>query len=93
LRRHAGQALAAAHALGQLFAVELVQQRFVVEQIDLRRRAGLEKINDALGLGREIGKAGQAAGRSGPSNISRGRRLLRAMAPRPRAVLEKNDGA
>ena len=36
--------------------------RLVVEQIHLRRRAGLEQVDHALGFGREIGEAGQPLG-------------------------------
>ena len=38
LSRHAGEALAAADVVGQLLAVLLVEQRFVIEQIDVRGR-------------------------------------------------------
>ncbi len=46
---HAGEPLAAADVVGQLFAVLFVQQRLVVEQVLLRRPAALEEIDDALG--------------------------------------------
>src|SRR5207249_2463827 len=39
---------------GQVLAVVFVQRRFVIEQIELRRSAGHEKINDAVGFGRKM---------------------------------------
>src|SRR5206468_2185749 len=62
LRSHAGQPLAAAHLLGQLLAIEFVQERFVIEQFQMRRRAALEQINDSFGFWREIRKSGKCAG-------------------------------
>ena len=51
------------------------QLRLVVEQVDLRRRAGLEQVDDALGLRREVRQAGQAAGcRVGVLGKQRGQR-------------------
>jgi hypothetical protein len=93
LRSHAGQALAAAHALRQLFAVEFVEQRLVVKQVDLGRRAGLEKVNDALGLGGKAGKTSASRRWLGrPSRRAAGG-CRRAMAPRPRAVLAEEMAA
>ena len=42
---------------GNLLAVVLLQRRLVVEQIELRRRAGHEQIDDVLGLRREVRRA------------------------------------
>src|SRR5207302_5895251 len=53
-RGHAGEALAGADRIGQLGPGELLQARLVVEQIHLRRRAGLEEIDDALGGRRKV---------------------------------------
>ena len=49
------------HAFGQLFTVQFVKERLVIEQVHLRRSTALKKINDALGLGGKVGEAGQAA--------------------------------
>src|SRR5262249_52911656 len=62
---HAGQALAAADVVGELLAVLVVEQRLVVEQVLLRRTAGLEQVDDALGLRREVRGAEHARGRRG----------------------------
>src|SRR5256885_13255738 len=43
LRGHARQPLTGPHVLGQLLPVQFVQQRFVIEQIHLRRRAADRK--------------------------------------------------
>src|SRR6266481_6080835 len=42
LRGHAGQTLTAADMLGKLFAIQFVEQWFVIEQIHLRGRAALK---------------------------------------------------
>src|SRR5439155_16844706 len=47
---HAGEALAHAHAFREVLAVALVEQRLVVNQVQLRRSARHEKINDAPGF-------------------------------------------
>ena len=47
---HAGQPLSLPHRVGQLLAVAPVEQRLVVERFHLRRAAGHEQIDDALGL-------------------------------------------
>jgi len=39
-----------------LLAVALVEERFVVVEIELGRAAGLEEVNDALGLWGEVRK-------------------------------------
>ena len=61
--RHAGEALAHADGFRQLRAVQLCEVRLVVEQIELRRRAVLEEVDDALGLGRKVRETGEAAHR------------------------------
>ncbi len=48
---------------GQFHAPSLADRRLVVEQIELRRRTGLEQIDDPLGPGSEVRQARQAAGR------------------------------
>ena len=52
--RHAGEALAHAHAFREVLAIALVEQRFVVKQVQLRRSASHEKINDAPGFGWKV---------------------------------------
>ena len=47
---------------GSSRALVLLQLGLVVEQVDLRRPAGLVQVDDALGLGREVRQPGQAAG-------------------------------
>ena len=49
-RGHAGDALAHADRRRQFLAVVVAQLRLVIEQVDVRRPAGHEKIDDALGL-------------------------------------------
>ena len=75
--RHAGEPLAHADRIRQLRAAQLREVRLVVEQIELRGRAVLEQVDDALGLGREVRQAGQAAG---------GLRILRRAATPARRV-------
>ena len=53
-RGHAGEPLPLADRIGQLLREEILQLRLVIEQIDLRRAAGLEEIDDALGFGSEV---------------------------------------
>ena len=49
------EALALGNDLGRdLLAVVLLQLRLVIEQVELRRRAGHEQIDDVLGLWREV---------------------------------------
>ena len=50
--RHAGEPLAHADAGREVLAVHLDEQRLVVEQVELRRPAGHEQIDDALRLRR-----------------------------------------
>ena len=53
-----GEALALRNELRRdLLAVELLQRRLVVEEIELRRRAGHEEIDDLLRLRREVRRA------------------------------------
>ena len=48
-----------ANGIGKVGTLEFFESRFIVEQFDLRRTAGLEQINDAFGFGSEIRKAGE----------------------------------
>ena len=56
---HAGEALALADGVGEFFAAEFEEVGLVVEEIHLRRRAGLEEVDDAFGFGGEVGNAGE----------------------------------
>ena len=58
--RHAREPLPTAHGIRKLLAVALVQQRLVVVEVELRRRAGHEQVDDALGLRREVRRAEDA---------------------------------
>ena len=80
---HAGQALALADGVGEILAVDLLQLRLVVEEVDVRGAAGLEEIDDAFRLGREMGNAG---GRRRWICTSAAISERAAMAPRPRPV-------
>ena len=55
------EALALDELRGNVLAVVLRQRRLGIEQIDLRRRAGHEEIDDALGPGRELQRSRPAA--------------------------------
>ena len=68
---HAGEALAAAHAVGELLAVAPVEEGFVVVEVELRGAAGLEEVDDAFGFSCEVRKGG--GGRRGRE----GRRVRR----------------
>ena len=57
---HRGLALGRINGLGHFLPEALGQVRLVVEEIHLRRAAGLEKINHPLGLGREVRQTGLA---------------------------------
>ena len=57
-----GDALALADRVGDLRALVLGELRLVVERLELRRPAGLVQEDDALGLRREVRKAGETAG-------------------------------
>ncbi len=59
---HAGDALALADGIRQFGAGERGEFGFVIEEIDLRGRAGLVEIDDAFGFGWEVREAGEAAG-------------------------------
>ena len=52
--RHPGDALSHAYGTGQLLAVVFAQLGLVIEQVDVRRPAGHEQIDDALGLRGEV---------------------------------------
>ena len=52
--RHAREALTQANRIGQRLAVALVQQRLVVEGLQLRGAAGHEQVDDPLRLWREL---------------------------------------
>src|SRR2546423_1653530 len=58
--RHPCKPLALAHRFRKILALKFLKSGFVVEQLHLRRAAGLEKVNDALRLRREVWEAGQA---------------------------------
>ena len=69
-RGHAGEPLAHADRIRQIRAAQRLQLRLVVEQIELRGRAVLEQIDDALGFRREMRQAGQSVGRLASSASS-----------------------
>src|SRR5688572_19280653 len=52
---HAGEALAHADAGGEVLAVHVVQERLVVEEVELGGAAGHEEVDDALGARGEVG--------------------------------------
>ena len=83
VRRHAGEPLAHADRVGQLRAAHARQVRLVVEQVELRGRAVLEQVDDALGFGREsaAGPAGRLGGLRSPRTSSD----ASAAMPMPRA--------
>src|SRR5690606_32671836 len=51
---HAGESLSLADGIGQGLTVLLVEQRLVVEGFELGWAARLEKVDDALGAGRDV---------------------------------------
>ena len=57
---HAGDALAAADGIGQVLVELALEFGLRIQQVEVRRAAGLEEADDALGLGGEVGQAGQA---------------------------------
>ena len=59
MRGHAGEALAGSDLVRKLAAVALDEQGLAVEQVELGGAAGLEQIDDTLGLGGEVWRAGQ----------------------------------
>ena len=77
--RHAGEPLALAHRIGQLLAVARLEQRLVIERLELRRPAGHEQVDDALGLGRHVELAAEHAA------IGRACRLAPCVGCRPAA--------
>ena len=82
---HAGDALALADGVGQILAVDFVEPGLVVEEIDVRGTAGLEQIDDALRLGREVRTV------LPPPNAraSAASRERAAIAPMPRPVMPR----
>ena len=87
--RHAGQTLASANGIGQFRTVELLEPWLVVEEVELRRPAALEQVDDVLGLGRKVREPRQAAHRGSvsseqmcqPSNAQAGRTAPEEVAP------------
>ncbi|XAM01401.1 hypothetical protein OT109_08400 [Phycisphaeraceae bacterium D3-23] len=74
-RGHAGDALALVD-LGegaQVLAAVFLQAGFVVEEVELRGRTHLVEEDDALGLGREVGRAQHAAARDADARHLAGR--------------------
>ena len=64
--RHAGEALCAANGLREFFAMPRSKAGFVIEKVELRRRARLEQVDDATGLdGAQRRKEWGSAGSSG----------------------------
>ena len=59
LRRHAGDALSHADGAGQFGASQLVEPRFIVEEVQLGGSARLVQKDHPLGAGSEVGQAGQ----------------------------------
>jgi hypothetical protein len=55
-------ALALAHRVGDLRALELLETRLVVERLQLRRTAGLVQEDDPLGARRKVRQTGEATG-------------------------------
>ena len=53
---HPGHALPLEHRFWNVLAKAILQQRLVVEQVQVRRTAGLEQEDDPLRLGREVRK-------------------------------------
>ena len=72
---HARDALAAADGVGQVFVELPFELGLGIQQVEVRRSAGLKEADDALGLGSEVRQAGQSvdvrvgggAGRSAPA--------------------------
>jgi len=59
--RHAREPLAAADAVGKLLPVLLLEQRLVVEEVELRRAARLEEVDHPLRPGRQVEAVEHAA--------------------------------
>ncbi len=94
LGRHAGEPLTGADEVGQLLAVLFVQQRLVVEQILLRRPAGLKQIDHSLDARREMqlpehaaAGRGRGAGRAGQRTVEQ-RAQRQTTQPRSRGTKE-----
>ena len=66
---HAGEALALPDRVGEFLAVFGVESWFVVEQVHLRRSAGLVEENDALRFWCEVGAGEQGGGIQGAERI------------------------
>ena len=73
---HAGDALAHADRRRQLVAVQLLELRLVVEQVDVGRPAGHEQVDDPLRLGRQV----QRLQHPGPILAARNRPISRTAA-------------
>ena len=83
IARHACQTLALTHRVRQLFAVFLVQQRLVVEQVDLRRPAAHEQVDHAFGLGRMMELGHHAARQRGAPRRVRCQQMRQSRAAQP----------
>ena len=97
-RGHGRKPLAHLHALGKSWPA-ISSPRLVVEHVHVRRAAGHQHVDDALGPGGEIRESGQAVQsrqyrrgrRRGPvPSRSRLRRVASAAVPMPVAVRPKN---
>ena len=101
VRRHARQPLPHPDRVGQVLAVHPVQQRLVIEQVELRRPAAHEQVDDPLRPGRKVRRRarpgtpgsiaadiGRAASAS-PARPPSPSKLARAIDPSPRLVREK----
>ena len=55
---HAGDALAAANRIGEIFVELTIEFGLRIQQVEVRGAAGLEEADDAFGLGGEVGQAG-----------------------------------
>ncbi len=62
-RCHAGDALPHADRAGQFLAMMRAKLRLVIQKVDVRRPAGHEQVDDALGLRRKVDGGKHAAGR------------------------------
>ena len=70
---HAGDALAAADRVGEVFVEALAEDGFLVEEIEVGGAAGLEETDDAFRFRREMREAGEGAGgRGGDGERGRG---------------------
>jgi hypothetical protein len=78
IARHPRKPLTAAHRVRKLLAVALVQHRLVIKQVEMRRPAGHEQINDALRLRLEMRACPAPHDRPRPSPASHSKRCLRS---------------